>query len=91
MVDRFIPGDSAGVGGDPDEDAAMVSRQVRSGADPKHFCSIEWTDEEFEQNIKHAFLTVDEQRQTVEEGARRGYKVTVYDLTPPVVFSGCDY
>ena len=87
MDDSKFRGDSSGVGGSSAESTGLVSGQVRSdsGTGARRFCSIQYIDEEGDQVIRHAFLTVDEQKMVVDEFARRGMRGTVNDLTPPAV------
>lgn len=86
MDDGNVRGDSTSLSWLGSEGQGLVYGQVRTRPD-QHFCSIEYVDEEGDKVIKHAFLSVDEQRLVVEEFARRGFSAKVYDLSPPAVNS----
>lgn len=82
--------DSTGLSWIGSEGTGLVLGQIRpsTGNDPRqHFCSIEYIDEEGDKVIKHAFLTVEEQKTVVEQCIQRGIKAKVYDLNPPAVSS----
>ena len=88
MDNSDVRGNSSGIGGSGTESSGLLYRQVRSspGAD-QHFCSIKYVDEEGDQVIRHAFLTVEEQKAVVAEFVRRGIVGEINDLTPPAVNS----
>ena len=86
MDNGHVRGDSASLSWLGAEGQRLVSGQVRTRPD-QHFCSIEYVDEEGDKVIRHAFLSVDEQRQVIEEFARRGFDAKIHDLHPPAVSS----
>ena len=89
MDDSNIRGNSTSLSWLDSESSGLVLGQVRSGTN-KHFCSIEYTDEEGDKVIKHAFLTIEEQKAVIEECARNHLSAKVYDLDPSAVISKDD-
>ena len=86
MEYRNIRGGSKSINGLSDESSRLVSGQIRSSINPdQHFCSIEYFDHEGDKVIKHAFLTIEEQRLLIEECSKSGISAKVYDLHPNAV------
>jgi hypothetical protein len=86
MDDSFIRGNSQGISRIGGENAELVHGEASSDSN-KQFCAIDYFDHEGERVIKHAFLSVAEKLQLMEESIKNKIQIKIYDLSPSAVYS----